>query len=200
MRLNSLKPVLVILMVTFFASCGKTEQKVSLQEAAGTVSDPTCKRAACPVVEFTVVNGKDLSLDKVVETGDVGTDVDWSVKVSSKAVSGRIKLLVVERPLWIEKKESSEVGKVFFIGKPDEVAAKNAISILARDIGRCRALEKTPKNCESAETSFEDYDKTFRLNYTISGKGGSSIGGSTAPTGTTSPTGSNGKLTSQRGR
>lgn len=199
MRLNRLKPTFVILLLMFFASCGKTEQKVSLQEAPGTVSDPSCKRAACPAVEFAVVNGKGLSLDQAVETGAVGIDIDWSVKVSSKAVSGRIKLLIVERPLWVEKKDSSEAGMVSFIGKPDDVAAKNAISILARDIGRCRALEKTPKNCESAESSFEDYDKSFKLNYTISGKGGST-GGSTAPTGTTSPTGSNAKLTTPRGR
>jgi hypothetical protein len=188
LRLSKLLPAL--LLVTQCFSCGNPDKKVTLLEAPGTVSDSSCKRNACPSIDFSLVNANGDPLEKSIEKGDIGKDISWGVAVKSDAVSGRIKLALVERPLWIEVKPSSSPGTLDLIGKPDGATLKNSITILARDIGRCRALESVPKDCESSSKSFSDYDRSVSLTYSIGGAaGGSSSGGST-PSGTTSPTGS----------
>ena len=171
------------------ASCGKTQQKISIADLSATASDPSCKRNNCPEIDFSVVAGKDLSLDTTVAAGAVGKKIDWNIKSVSKGMAGRIKILVIERPLWMQQIiDPKTSGVILFEGTPDSPVAKNSIPLLVRDIGRCRALEAAPKDCESSTARFKQYDKEYKLNYQITGSGAGTTGTTTTTTtGVTKP-------------
>lgn len=173
------------MLPVLLGSCGKTQQKVNIADLSATAGDPSCRRNNCPEIDFSIVAGKDLSLDTTIAAGAVGKKIDWNIKSVSKGMAGRIKILVIERPLWIQQiVDPKGSGVILFDGTPDAPVAKNFIPLLVRDIGRCRALEVAPKDCESATARFKQYDKEYKLNYQITG----SVAGAAGTTGTTTTT------------
>jgi hypothetical protein len=126
-------------------ACGRTEQKVELKnELLSDVSDPNCKKGSCPEVEYTLVDGSGSSIESKVYEGTVGVPLKWPVSVKSSAPAGRIKLELVEKPTWLVKEASGTPGSIFITNKPNdmEFVSDGFLVILARDIGRCIALEK----------------------------------------------------------
>ena len=174
---TSFTSILLFILPALLASCGKTQQKVSIADLSATASDPSCRRNNCPEIDFSVVGNKDLSLETTIAAGAVGKKIDWNIKAVSKGMAGRIKILVIERPLWIQQiVDPKSSGVILFDGIPDAPVAKNFIPLLVRDIGRCRALEVAPKECESASARFKEYDKEYQLNYQITGSGAGTNG------------------------
>lgn len=167
--------VISLLLIGLTSSCGRPKQKVDISEGSSMasntldVSDPNCKKSACPKVESQIVDdfGKDLSLETL--TGVVGVPVEWKIKVKSEAAAGRIRIALIEKPVWLESNAGSEPGSIIGSGVPKEVATNASFVVLARDIGRCKALEKVTKSCADVKTPFAEYDKLFNIKFSISG-------------------------------
>ncbi len=162
---------MIVAPVALTLACGQPNQKVDLQNSLLTDSaDPNCKPGACPEVAYALVDGAGKSLDSASQSGAIGKDFAWSVKVKSSAPSSRIKIAVVQKAQWmIVKSSASGGGGLDISGNPTESVSQNSVVILARDLGRCAAMEKVPKDCSSPEKSFDQYDKKFQMKYTISG-------------------------------
>ena len=159
-------------------ACGRTEQKVELKNGLlSDVSDPNCKKGSCPEVEYTLVDGSGSNIENKVYEGTVKVPVKWPVSVKSSTPASRIKLaLVGEKAQWIQKESSGTPGSIFIVGIPEEFTSESSISFLARDMGRCAALEKTVKDCSSPEVSLAKYDRKFKLKYKISTSSGARSG------------------------
>ncbi len=151
--------------------CGQPNQKIDINNSLLSASaDPNCNPGACPEVEYSLVDGAGKSLDSASQSGAVGKNFSWSVKVKSSAPSSRIKIAVVQKAQWmLATGSSTDGGGLDISGKPTEAVSQNSVVILARDMGRCAAMEKVPKDCSSPEKSFDQYDKKFQMKYTISG-------------------------------
>jgi hypothetical protein len=157
-------------------SCGKTTQKVDVQDASSvssasnsTVSDPNCKKSSCPKVEFSLVdgNGRDLSIESF--SGALGVAVDWKLRVKSDAPAGRIKIVMLEKPSWMEPKATAEPGALDITDTPDLAATNASFIVLARDITRCKVLEKVTKSCTDIKASFKEYDTLFNIKFSVTG-------------------------------
>jgi hypothetical protein len=159
-------------------ACGRTAQKVELKnEPLSDVSDPNCKNGSCPEVEYSLVDGSGSNIESKVYEGTVKVPVRWPVSVKSSATASRIKLaLVGEKAQWIQKEASGTSGSIFIVGTPEEFTSESSISFLARDMGRCAALEKNVKDCSSPEVSFAKYDRKFKLRFKIFAGSGSRTG------------------------
>ena len=162
---------MIVAPVALTLACGQPNQKVDLQNSLLSDSaDPNCKPGACPEVAYALVDGAGKSLDSASQSGAVGKVFAWSVKVKSSAPSSRLKIAVVQKAQWMQAANStSDGGGVDISGNPTESVSQNAVVILARDMGRCAAMEKVPKDCSSPDKSFDQYDKKFQMKYTISG-------------------------------
>jgi hypothetical protein len=99
--------------------------------------------------------------------GVQGSQIDWTIKVKSTAPAGRIKIALAESPVWLKKRESNVAGSLQLYGLPENVVTENIVRILARDISRCAALEKTTKECSNPKISLADYDKIITFKYSI---------------------------------
>ncbi|MEI6833706.1 MAG: hypothetical protein WCL28_06905 [bacterium] len=156
----------------FFAilalSCGRTEQKIELKNRLlEEVNDPNCKLRDCPELAIKLVDSSDVDITSKLFVGVQGSQIDWTIKVKSTAPAGRIKIALAESPVWIKRRESSSVGSLQLYGLPENVVTENIVKILARDISRCAALEKTTKECSNPKVSLADYDKIITFKYSI---------------------------------
>jgi hypothetical protein len=174
--IQSVRMLLVFLGLTgLMSSCGRSKQKVDIgvgsTMSSGTldVSDPNCKKAACPKVEFQLVDDSNKDLSQETLTGSVGVEVNWKFQVKSEATPGRIRIALVEAPIWLTSAAGAEPGSIVASGKPTETATNASFVVLARDIGRCKAMEKVTKSCADVKTPFEAYDKLFNIKFSITG-------------------------------
>ena len=166
---NSLKiTFMVVFVVGISSGCGRPAQKVNLKnEQLDAIKDPSCKKSSCPELAYSLVDDAGVDLTSGSKSGSVGTPVNWVVQVKTTGVASRIKIAIVEAASWMEKKSLSKDGGIAIVGTPVEVASRNAVIILARDMGRCVAMEANAKSCSDPEASFDKYDRKFNLDYTI---------------------------------
>ena len=157
-----------IFLSFFTLSCGRVEQKVELKNRLlEDVNDPNCKVRDCPELSFKLVDSSNVDITTKTFEGVQNLKIEWTVKVNSTAPAGRIKIAPLQWPGWMRKRDLSTAGSMQIIGVPDSVVSENTVKILARDISRCAALEKTSKDCSNAQASLPDYDKVFTLRYSI---------------------------------
>jgi len=160
-------------------ACGRTEQKVELKnQVLSDVSDPNCKKGSCSEVEYTLVDGSGSNIESKVYEGTVKVPLKWPVSVKSSAPAGRIRLELVEKPVWLVKEASGTPGSIFISNAlgDTEFVSDGFLVILARDIGRCIALEKLAKDCSSPQVALAKYDRKFKLRFKISAASGSGTG------------------------
>jgi hypothetical protein len=149
-------------------SCGRTEQKVELKnKLLDDANDSTCKAKNCPEVDYKLVDGSGVDISSKVFVGVKNSSVEWTIKVKSTAASGRIKIAPVQWPGWMNRRDAGSAGSMQIYGTPDNVVTENTVRILARDISRCAALEKSTKQCSDPQSELPDYDKVFTLKYSI---------------------------------
>jgi hypothetical protein len=163
-------------LVVGMSACGKAKQRVDIQDASSvsstdtlTVNDPNCKKSACPKVDFSIVNGSGKDLTTESFSGSMGVPVDWKLRVKSDATPGRVRIVILQAPLWLKSKPADIPGGVDIVEVPDEVATNASFVVLGRDISRCKALEKVTKSCTDTKTSYKEYDTLFNIRFSITG-------------------------------
>lgn len=157
-----------IFMAIFLHGCGRTEQKIELKNALiDDANDPNCKRGKCPQVEYSVTDSSGIDLAQKTFEGIVSSNVEWAVKVKSQTPNGRIKIALKIRPNWVKSKATGSAGSIIIFGTPENTTEMNTITLVARDIARCAALETDTKQCSNSKVDFKDYDKVFTLKFAI---------------------------------
>lgn len=172
-------PSLLLIALFVSTSCGRTKQRVDVQEnstmrstGAGpaTIKDPNCTKASCPAAEFSIVDdaGRDLSSASLEGAVDVG--VNWKLRVKSSSPQGRVRIAVTEALLWMQKDAAAEPGGIDITGTPTEPVSSSFLVVLARDMTRCAILEKSSKSCGDVSLAMPDYDRTIKIKFSISGQ------------------------------
>ena len=163
--------------VLLASACGQPVQQVEIKNSQlASSDDPNCKPGNCDPVEYSVLDGSGKSLDSASQSGVVGQEFVWSVKVKSSVPAPRIKVAVLEKLGWMKVRSlQNEGGGQEIYGTPTESVSQNAVIILARDIARCAAMEKVPKDCSDSKKSLKEYDRTFQMKYSISGGNNSNV-------------------------
>ncbi len=160
----------ILLSLGLVVACGRTEQKVELKSSQlDDLNDSNCKRDKCPAIDFSIVDSSGFDVTSKTFEGLVKTPIEWAIKVKSTSPAGRVKIVLKEYPTsWMNFRNNGAPGSLLLFGTPENITGSNAVTILARDIARCVALNKdSKKNCSDVKVGFADYDKTFNLKYTI---------------------------------
>lgn len=149
-------------------SCGRTEQKVELKNRLLEESkDPNCKPSLCPEIDYKLVDSSGVDVAGKVFEGVQNSNVEWTVKIKSNAPAGRVKIVLKVSPDWLDQRDSDRPGSIQLVGLPKMQVDENTVTILARDMARCAALEKVSKDCSNSEVPLPKYDKQFTLKYSI---------------------------------
>ena len=161
--------VLLFLSSVLVAACGRTEQKVELKSSQlDDINDASCKRGKCPAIDYSIVDSSGFDVTTKTFEGLLNTPIEWAIKVKSTSPAGRIRIALKEYPTaWMNFRNNGAPGSLMLFGTPESITASNSVTILARDISRCVALSKDSKNCSNTKMSFDEYDKTFIMKYTI---------------------------------
>lgn len=160
----------ILLSLGLVVACGRTEQKVELKSSQlDDLNDSNCKRGKCPAIDFSIVDSSGFDVTSKTFEGLVKTPIEWAIKVKSTSPAGRVKIHLREYPTaWMNFRNNGAPGSLLLFGTPENITGSNSVTILARDIARCVALNKdSKKNCSDVKVDFADYDKTINLKYTI---------------------------------
>jgi hypothetical protein len=171
-----LRQAAILSLMVIVASCGRSKQKVDIQDNSSmrsdtsgptSVKDPNCTASSCAAAEFSLVDDSGRDLSSITLSGKVGVPVSWKLRVKSASSPGRVRIAVTESLLWMKKESAGEPGGIDIIGTPTDSVRDNFILVIARDMTRC-ALKQTSKECTDVSKSFPDCDKSIKIKYTIS--------------------------------
>lgn len=158
-------------LILALPSCGRRGQRVDVRdESFGEILDPNCTKANCSAVDYGIVDSHGNALESSVFTGQVGVPLEWGVALKTNGRVNRVKLAILESPLWLKKSTSFDPGTLVLTGTPVDLVSKGVVTILARDMSRCAVNEARPKDCLIVEKDFEGkYDKKFTMAFSITG-------------------------------